>query len=475
MKMLRRLLIMCCMISTLAPELSWRRQCGAYAKKLEGREWLGWAVGPAGHGPRYPVFMVLMSCKCGIGNPKRARMRGARRRFCHRNGTALACLCMLFCVRNKMSQINTNAEYNQLKSMINSITAHASDVRQWCKEFAGDGFYLSLLLLLAADVELNPGPSHNEDGSENQIQTANPVLINFLNEKFDKSEKLQQQANDKVDKLAATVDAKFDELKKENETLSKKVTELEKRLDIHDMSRRRKNIIVFGTPDRDINIYDYLQQLLTDKLKLEISVMDAIEKAFRIGRVEGKRPIVIQFISERKKIEVMRQTHFLKGTKIQFSDDLTPEERKQRKIVVSAQKEAKKLGITAKVRHNGLLIGKELLDCKALSRAGWAAKYTLNPLRRRASTDGEESPPTDTTPKGNAPQNKRLRQNQGHTTNDDFVLDDNNESMMQGVMQGFALAPGLPRKIMETRQRGRGAKSRSLERSQRGRGRHNSQ
>jgi hypothetical protein len=38
--------------------------------------------------------------------------------------------------------------------------------------------------------------------------------------------------------------------------------------------------------------------------------------------------------------EVMRQCHLLKGIRIKFSDDLT-DERKQRKIVINAQKEAK--------------------------------------------------------------------------------------------------------------------------------------
>lgn len=217
-----------------------------------------------------------------------------------------------------------------------------------------------------------------------------------------------------MDNLAATVDAKLEELKSANETLNKKVTELEKRLDMQETHRRRKNIILFGAPD-NTNVYDYLRNLFTEKLKISVSIMDTIEKAYRFGKADSKRPIAIQFISERKKIEVMRQAHLLKGTKIQFSDDLTLEERKQRKIVVAAQKEAKKLSINAKIRHNGLLIGKDLVDYTVLSRAGWAAKYKENPLRRSRESSDDEQPPAQSGKNSNSKDKNSKGNNAPHS------------------------------------------------------------
>jgi hypothetical protein len=368
---------------------------------------------------------------------------------------------MLLSVTNAMKEINFKAEYYQLKSMLTTMNAFAVDVGQGCKEFAGDGLYLSLLLLLAADVELNPGPSDSE--SESNINPSNQALFKLINDRFDISDKAQLQANEKVDKLATNVESKFNELKKANESLSKKVVELERRLDTHEINQRRKNIIVFGAPSNENeNVYEYLQRLLIEQLKMHNSVMDTVEKAFRIGRAEGKRPIVVQFVSEGKKIEVMRQVHLLKKTRITFSDDLTPDERKQRKIVVTAQKEAKKLGIPAKVRHNGLLIGKDLVDHKVLSRAGWAEKYAGNALRRKAGTDGAESVvlSDDDNSQSDAPQSKRHKQNQAQESSEEQVLTDNN------TQQDFFLAPSiiLNPKQRETRQRGRGASTRSLER-----------
>jgi len=456
--MLRRLLLFCSLISHLTPEKSWRRQGGTSATKLEGRDCFGWAVGPAGQGPQYPIFTVLMSYKCKW-NLKRATMRRMRRRrYRQRHATTLGCTCMLFSVRNALQQINFKTEYDQLKAMLNTLNAFAVNVGQGCRDFAGDGSYLALLLLLAADVELNPGPSDSE--SENQTIPSNLELAKLITEGFSKSCNAQKQANEKIDKLANNVESKFNELKNANETLSKKVVELERRLDVHEANQRRKNIIVFGAPSNE-DVYECLQRLLTEQLKMQKSVMDTVEQAFRIGRSEGKRPIVVKFVSERKRIEVMRQCHLLKGTRITFSDDLTPDERTQRKIVINAQKEAKKLGISAKVRHNGLLIGKDLIDHKILSRPGWAEKYTGNALRRKAVHNDElEVSSDDNNSKSDAPRSKRYKQKQAQQNSEDPVFTDNTSA------QGFISAPLIPNPSqMETRHRGRGAKTRSLERS----------
>jgi hypothetical protein len=123
-------------------------------------------------------------------------------------------------------------------------------------------------------------------------------------------------------------------------------------------------------------VYDYLEGLFKEKLQINSPLFDTVENAFRIGRAEGKPPILIQFVSERRKMDVMRQVHLLKGTRISLSDDLTPNERIQRRVVVAAQREAKKLGIQAKVRQQGLLINNELVTVAALSRPGWAEKHT---------------------------------------------------------------------------------------------------
>jgi hypothetical protein len=437
-RVLRRLLIFSCMIGSV----TWRCQGGEADSELRGRKLFGWAYSPADHGPRYPIFHILMVCKCGMRNAKRARMRSMRRG--HRNRRiSHSCLCMLLPLK---CQINARAEIAQLKAIMTTANAFGCSVGHVCKEFLGDGVYLALLLLLAADVEVNPGPDTD-------------AIIQAMNSRFDKSDKAMEDINNTITGLKSSVDGRFTELIKANEILNNKVVELEKRLSLQESDQRRKNIIVFGAPSEP-NVYSYLQSLFSEKLRIDTSVMDSIEKAFRIGRQEGKRPILIKFFSERHKIEVMRQAHFLKGTRIRLSDDLTPDERKQRNVVVMAQKEAKNLGITAKVRHNGLLIGKELVAIKALTRPGWAEKYT-NPRRRKATNDSDESEGAV----DNSNDNQSKRQKANTPQSEDSVFTEDNS------VQGFRPVPGGSQTVV-TRQNSkenanpRKHSSRSLERKE---------
>jgi hypothetical protein len=126
-------------------------------------------------------------------------------------------------------------------------------------------------------------------------------------------------------------------------------------MDKIETDQRRKNIVIFGA-ENTADANQYVESLLVEKLQLRDSIVDTIEKAFFIGKSEIRRPIVVQFFSEKFKREVMAKSHLLKNSKISLSNDLTPEQRKQRNVFVAAQKEAKKLGVVAKVRHNGLII-----------------------------------------------------------------------------------------------------------------------
>jgi hypothetical protein len=360
-RVLRRLLIFSCMIG----HLTWRRHGGESDSGPGDRELFGWAVRPADRGPHCPVFNILLSCKCGYWNSKRAKRAGSRgMRRLHRQCRPVfrACLCMKLSVNNIGRLLNAKSELTQFKLLLGAINSYVRCAGHVGREFLGDGLYLALILLLSADVELNPGPLDDKD-------------IQYLDRHFAETKTSITALDTKVNDLAENITSKITELTQANEQLSNKVAELETRLDVQEKKQRKRNIVLFGAP-ADAKVYDYLEGLFKEKLQINSPLFDTVENAFRIGRAEGKPPILIQFVSERRKMDVMRQVHLLKGTRISLSDDLTPNERIQRRVVVAAQREAKKLGIQAKVRQQGLLINNELVTVAALSRPGWAEKHT---------------------------------------------------------------------------------------------------
>jgi hypothetical protein len=85
--------------------------------------------------------------------------------------------------------INFKREMQIAKKMLQKCLA------KLCKEFTGDGLYLALLLLLASDVELNPGPDNdgnNGEGNNTEPKQREPtemeIMTNALLERFDRSD-----------------------------------------------------------------------------------------------------------------------------------------------------------------------------------------------------------------------------------------------------------------------------------------------
>jgi hypothetical protein len=96
----------------------------------------------------------------------------------------------------------------------------------------------------------------------------------------------------------------------------------------------------------------------------------------------------------------MQNVHLLKESGVSLSDDLPPKQQKQRKIAVSALKEAKHLGLPAKLKRNGLFLYNKLVSHEELLKEGWAEKYLnlqsdQNCDANARETDGDSDPAED--------------------------------------------------------------------------------
>jgi regulator of replication initiation timing len=369
-----------------------------------------------------------------------------RRLHRQRRSVFRACLCMKLSVNNIGRLLNAKSELTQFKLLLGAMNSYVRGAGHVGREFLGDGLYLALILLLSADVELNPGPLDDKD-------------IQYLDKHFTETKTSINALNTKVDDLAENITSKVTELTQANEQLSNKVAELETRLDMQEKKQRKRNIVLFGAP-ADAQVYEYLEGLFKEKLQINSPLFDSVENAFRIGRAEGKPPILIQFVSERRKMEVMRQAHLLKGTRITLSDDLTPNERIQRRVIVAAQREAKKLGIQAKVRQQGLLVNNEFVRVEALSRPGWAQKHT-GKHQGNSTSDGIERDGDSEIDSPEEPQNKK----QKNAPNEDIRSVPGSSSAA-----GFCLAPAVIHQQKDKQSKKRGAQSRSSERRNPSRG-----
>nr|XP_037285720.1 protein unc-13 homolog C-like [Rhipicephalus microplus] len=186
-----------------------------------------------------------------------------------------------------------------------------------------------ILILLAGDVEQNPGPNTDD-------------LIKMMNTMLASQEELKTKIENLAtahDKLESTVNARMDDVmvaikeqKVEIKALQTEVTALKVNLQLHqrrlddleDRSRRR-NLVIFGFPEPGRENATELRKKIIEELigdKLGV-VVNSVERVHRVGkkRHDKVRPVLMNFFDYNEKLKVLKNCHKLKGTKISVNHD----------------------------------------------------------------------------------------------------------------------------------------------------------
>lgn len=186
-----------------------------------------------------------------------------------------------------------------------------------------------LVLLLSGDVELNPGPSIEQQLSA--IMTSQKALASSLKTIEQRLEESASSTNlrlvaieQRIETLALSAgkleqcEATIDNLKGQVSALSDKVDDLENR-------SRRNNLIVYGTQE-EVNetAVSMRKAVIEDLFEAQLGVaVNSIERLHRLGRkmTNRSRPVIIKFFDYNEKMKLMKNAFKLKGTRISLSED----------------------------------------------------------------------------------------------------------------------------------------------------------
>ncbi|CAB3388587.1 Hypothetical predicted protein [Cloeon dipterum] len=324
--------------------------------------------------------------------------------------------------------------------------------------FIGTGAYFLIILISMMDIETNPGPA-DEPNSMEALSRLLDVKLKVTNDAIDGLKDVVEGFGTRLTNLSD----KIEELTNEKVALVARVDRLEKQLATQEGERRRRNAVVFGVPTAD-NLELAVDDLIFGKLELPKKPREeVIESFFRIGKPDGQaRPIVIKFCSQAQKSIAMKNAFKLKGKKVAITDDLTPEERNDRRELLNARKDALRAGMQVKVLRNGLIVGGEKMTLADIRAVGWLDN--IQQSRQKHSNDSESvaSASQNGMGQGAAAAKKRDRQT--------AMLSPDNPPLepRAGLSQGFATAPLNKKKASsQTKAVGnsqRGRKARSLER-----------
>ncbi|KAK6169278.1 hypothetical protein SNE40_020359 [Patella caerulea] len=219
-------------------------------------------------------------------------------------------------------------------------------------------FVASVLLLLAGDVERNPGPATRQGqisktgelvfkSSEDLIKDLTQVVFELKEEVASlRGEVRELNLKDEVANLKAEVI----EVKSVTEAFQHKI-------DVSDNILRQKNLIFYGIEERKDDQKEtwdeceiLVRKVLRDELKLTSAEDDSsvsIDRVYRIGKnvlnSNRPRPIKVSFHRLRTRDLILNKARqLLKGSTFGIAEDYSDHVRAIRKALIPKLKEAKK-------------------------------------------------------------------------------------------------------------------------------------
>ncbi|XP_049268671.1 uncharacterized protein LOC119383916 [Rhipicephalus sanguineus] len=233
------------------------------------------------------------------------------------------------------------------------------------------------LLLLAGDVEENPGPAntrsadtqHNDEilSALQQIQSSQASLlteIKSIHATLAQNEDTFSEIRERLSKIESDcssikqLNTDIGSLRTTTEQITNRIVNLETRIDDSEDRSRRNNLVFFGIMDAERETWAQSERLVIDVCQTNLGVtMQSrdIERAHRLGRFRQNknRPIIVRLSNFKDKEEILSCARKLKDSGISISEDYSPNTRIARKNLAAF---AKDKSTPYKLRHNKLII-----------------------------------------------------------------------------------------------------------------------
>ncbi|XP_077485423.1 uncharacterized protein LOC144095625 [Amblyomma americanum] len=223
---------------------------------------------------------------------------------------------------------------------------------QLCPLLCDLAMHVADLLLLAGDIETNPGPDLAQifkqlEAIAGDIKSIKEERLASIEAKLENMAALDKKILDCIDQVT---------------NMQKVVASLELKLDDLENRSRRSNLLVYGiTEDPDENS-ESLEQLFNDDIAKNILKIEpvAIERIHRLGKpsAEKTRPVILKLLDYREKTLVLKNCSKHKGSEYAISEDFSARVRDVRKKLWISAKALKDSGakvalVFDKIRING--------------------------------------------------------------------------------------------------------------------------
>ncbi|XP_075731736.1 uncharacterized protein LOC119163627 [Rhipicephalus microplus] len=209
------------------------------------------------------------------------------------------------------------------------------------------------LLILAGDVETNPGPSNISENLLAELrklsagQTQLIAEVQGLKSQLGNTDKTIGELNKRLSDLESHYQSlvplrkEIEVLRVNTEQTSCRIFALEARIDDAENRSRRNNLIFYGIPDPSASetfseSERLVMNLCRDNLQVHLEPRD-IERAHRLGRhsPERSRPIIVKIALHKTKTAILSNGRKLKGTSYGIGEDFSRSVQNARKQLIA--------------------------------------------------------------------------------------------------------------------------------------------
>lgn len=156
-----------------------------------------------------------------------------------------------------------------------------------------------------------------------------------------------------------TVSTKLDNIQQNFESVNSVLTKHSRDIENLEYDKRRKNLIIFGVSEDSQQLDMILLSLVTNKLQINDFSLLELDFCRRIGQKKEShkpRPIIMGLTTQRRKVEILKNSKKLKGTSITIQEDCPPEIRANNKLLLDEMKKLRSEGKYAAVRYGKLIV-----------------------------------------------------------------------------------------------------------------------
>ena len=222
---------------------------------------------------------------------------------------------------------------------------------------------LSLCVIIAGDVEKNPGPDTRS------FDNLKETLLAAIDKLDTKINNLVTEVND-IKQTVTSIQTNTNKLKddvarltNENESLKTKVNSLESRLDDLEGRSRRNNLVFTGIKKPATENSEQCEKTVSDLLKSKMGMSNvSFERVHRIKTKGNTNPIIAKLSFHKDCRKILQNRHKLKGTDIFVNEDYTTKVRSIRQKLQPIIQRLREEGKTVKLVFDHLYVDGQRYD-----------------------------------------------------------------------------------------------------------------